>query len=261
MAYLNNLDPVLEIQRTGKYGGKTAMAFQIFGRRSSFTSTSVLNDVGEGIGAAGTALFPVLTGAETIQAVSSSLNDDGSPAGTGAQTIKVTYINTSYAITTTADITLNGTTAVTVTTADCLAILWAEVTAVGSNGVAFGTITIRTSAPLTLSQITSGGNRSMDCFFMVPDGYKAYIKQWDGENIQNSQDFRLRALVNTHDRTLSSVYHFQSTHNTPSNTSFIDELPYLQFPARCKITGTTISSSLAAGTRASVGFTIILIAT
>ena len=83
-------DTIAEIQRTGVYDGKNALAFHITGRRSAFTSTSVFNDVGEGIGTAARALFPVLVGSETIEVISSSASDDGSPAGTGARTVKVT---------------------------------------------------------------------------------------------------------------------------------------------------------------------------
>lgn len=253
-----HLDPVLEIQKTGKYLGKTAYAFQIFGRRPNLTA-NVLQDVGEAL-AAGTNLFPVLTGAETIQAISSDANDDGSPAGTGARTIKVTYINTSYEMVTTGDITLNGTTAVTVLASGMLYYLWAEVTTVGSNGTAVGNVTIRTSAPTTLSQISAGTNRSMDAGFMVPDGFKAYVPRWKWGALANSQDFRLRATVDCHDRVLSTVFHFQDGQNCPADTGDYNDLPWLEYPARCKITGSTISSSGSAGTRAGVSFHMILIA-
>jgi hypothetical protein len=259
MAYLNYKDVILEIQRTGKYAGKDAMALHILGRRASFTSTSVFNDIGEGVGVAGTADFPVLAGSETIQVLSSN-NIADVAAGTGARKIKMLYINTSYAIVETADITLNGTTAVTVVASGCLAVLWFEVTEVGTGGAPAGNLTLRTSAPLTLSYIPAGSNRSMDAFFMVPDGYTAYATCWSGGSIQNSQDIRLRATVNSYDRTLSTVYHFQDNHNVASNDSFDDELPALKYPARCKIKVSTISSSTAAATRCDCHFTIILIA-
>lgn len=252
----NTADLVQEIQYTGKYRGKNARAFNVLGRRSSFTSTSALNDIGEGIT---TALFPTLTGAELIQVISSSANDNGSPAGTGAQTVKVVYINTSYAIVETGDITLNGTTAVTVVASGMLEPLWFEVTSVGSGGVAAGNITLRTSAPVSLSQIKAGGNKSMDAKFMIPDGYTGYIAYSDGSAIQNYQDVRIRALVNTYDRTLSTVYHFQDNRFVPANTTTVMEVPFLKLPARSKVTGATISSSLAAGTRCDITLVIVLI--
>lgn len=255
-----NFDSVVaEIQMTGKLNGKLAYVYKIMGRRSSFTSTSAPNDVGEGIGAAAIALFPVLTGAETIQVISSSANDDGAPVGTGARTIKLTYINTSFQLVQTADIILNGITAVSVMVGGCLQPLWFEVTSVGSLGAAAGIITLRTSAPLTLSQISAGGNESFDSIFMVPDGYTGYTSNRNMANINNSQDYRMRALVDKFTRFLSTVFHTQAIKNTPSNTGFADELPFLKFPARCKITGTTISSSIAAGTRADYCFTVIIV--
>lgn len=248
---------VQEIQITGKFSGKDAKVFHILGRRASFTSTSVFNDIGEGVGAASTALFPVLNGTETIEVLSSNAND--TLAGTGARKIKMTYINNAYALVETADINLNGTTPVTVVANDCLQCLWFEVTETGSSETSIGNLTLRTSAPVTLSRITAGGNKSMDAIFMVPDGWKAYIYEWSGSNIQNSQDLRMRAQVNTFDRSLSTVYHFQDNHNTPSNQAFDASLPFLQFPARCKIKVSTISSSTAGATRADGDFTVVLI--
>lgn len=255
-------DYLLEIQETGQLNGKSARCFNVPGRRSAFTSTTSLNDVGEGIGIAGTALFLNLTGAEAISVVSSNANDDGSPAGTGARTIKMTYIDTNYAIVETADITLNGTSSVSVLASGCLALLWIEVTSAGSNGSPVGNLTVTSGAPTsgTLAYIPAGSNKSLNAFFMVPDGYTGYVICWSGGNIQNSQDMRLRATVNTTDRTLSTVYHFQDNKNIASNTNFDHDLPALKYPARCKIKVSTISSSTAINTRADADFSVIIIA-
>lgn len=258
MAYLRDLEVLLEISRTGKYAGKTAKAYHVFGRRSALI-VNTLQDVGDALTGL-VPLFPVLAGTETIQAISSSANDDGSPAGTGAQTIKVTYIDLNYDMVTTGDITLNGVAAVTVVSADMLYYLWAEVTAAGSLGAAAGDITIRTSTPTVMSKISSGTNRSMDCCFMIPDGYKGYISNWDFGNVGFSQDFRLRATVNCHDRSLSTVFHEQDGQHSSANDSDDADLPCLKFPARCKITGSTISSSADAAARADASFQIVLIA-
>lgn len=251
------LSLIENIQITGGWNGKPAKAFYIMGRRSAFTSTSAFNDVGEGVGNASTALFPVLTGAETIQVISSSAVD--TVAGIGARKVKVVYIDTNYDLQETADISLNGTTAVTVMVGGMLQPLWFENTEVGSGGASAGNITLRTSAPLTLSQIVAGGNKSMDAIFMVPDGYTAYVPKWGGSSIQNTQDLRLRATVNTLDRSLSSIYHFQDNRYAPSNTSYGSELPSLKYPARCMIKVSTISSSTAAATRCDADFTVIII--
>lgn len=259
MAYLNNLDAIAEIQRTGKYGGKAAQAFHITGRRSAFTSTSVFNDVGEGIGTAASALFPVLVGSETIEVISSSASDDGSPAGTGARTVKVTYIDTNWAIQQTADITLNGLTAVTVMAGGMLLPLWFEVTAVGSGLVAAGTITLRTNAPVTLSQITAGRNKSLDAIFLVPEGYSAYVPFWSAGAIANSQDVRLRATVDSYTRAQGTVYHFIDNMYVAGNADRNENLPWLKFSQYSFIKVSTISSSTAGPTRCDADFWVIII--
>ena len=261
MSLTANISSILfEIQTTGKYKGKNAKVFHINGRRVSFTSTSVFNDIGEGVGASSQALFPVLTGAEIIQVISSSASDDGSPAGIGAQTVKVTYIDTNFNLVTTGNIILNGTTAVQVVASGMLYPLFWEVTAVGSNGVSVGNLTLRTSAPLTLSRITAGGNASLDCRFIVPEGYKGYIFSWSGGNIQGSQDLRLRATVNKHDRSLlSGIFHFQANNFTGTNLSFTENLPLIAYPGRAEIKISTISASLGGNVRADAHFDILII--
>lgn len=260
MSYIqSNINSIeQEIQLTGKYKGRDAKVFHILGRRSSFTSTSAFNDVGEGIGVAGTALFPTLTGAETIEVVSSSASD--TVAGIGARKVKVVYINTSYALVETSDISLNGTTPVTVVASGMLQPLWFENTEVGSGGASAGIVTLRTSAPLSLSQITAGGNKSMDAIFMCPDSYTAYISCWSAGSIQNTQDVRLRSTTNSLDRSLSTLYHFQDNKFVPANQNLETTLPFLKYPARSKTKISTISSSTAVATRCDVGFSVILIA-
>ncbi|MGL4598495.1 MAG: hypothetical protein ACRCYO_13340 [Bacteroidia bacterium] len=259
MAYLNGLDPILEIQRTGKYGGKDALAFNINGRRESFTSTSAFNDVGDAIGISGVAIFPVLNGTETIQVISSSASDDGSPLGIGIQTVRITYINTSFQLVETPDIVMNGTTAVNVVVGGMLQVLWIEATNIGSTGTAVGNITLRTSTLVNLSVIRIGTTKSQDAIFMVPDGFNAYINIWSVENIANSQDYRIRANVNSFDRTISNVFKVQDNQNNPSNSQNNSYLNWLKYPPRSRIKVSTISSSTAAATRACVNFLVVLI--
>lgn len=260
MSYLKGIASIeAEISITGKWFNRDAKIFHILGRRTSFTSTSVFNDLGEGIGTSSSALFPTLTGSETIEVLSSSTNDTNT-AGTGVRKIRVTYINTSYAIVETADINMNGTTPVTVTASGMLQPLWFEAVDWGSGAISAGTITLRTNAPLTLSQITAGGNKSIDAIFMIPDGYTGYIIGWGMDAKANAQDFRLRATCNSYDRTLLTQYIFQNNHNVASNSNYHEPLHWLKYPARTKIKVSTISSSTSAQTRADVSFTIILIA-
>jgi hypothetical protein len=255
---LRNFNTVIEeIQQTGFYIGKIAKAFMILGRRISFSSNTLFNDIGEAIGVGALANFPILTGAETLQLISTNAAD--SSAGTGVRTVKVTYINTSNNLVQSASITLNGTTAVNCGF-NANAVLWIESQTVGSNGAAVGNITLRTSAPLSLIQITANGNKSMDSFFMVPIGYTAYLTAWNGSCIANEQDLRIRATVNTLDRSVTpNVYHFQDNKYLPANTSDEVILPWLKLPELAKVKCSTISASTAGATRIESGFTVILI--
>ena len=261
MSYLKDIASIeAEISITGKWMGRNALLYRVLGRRSTFTSTSAFNDVGEGIGASAGILFPVLTGAESIEVLSSSASDTNT-AGTGVRKIRVTYINTSYGLLESADINMNGTTPVTVMASGMLQLLWFEAVDWGSNAVAVGTITMRIDGGgTTLSQITAGGNKSMDAIFMIPDNYTGYVHHWGMDAIANAQDFRLRATCNSYDRTLLSQYVFQDNHNVASNGNYTEVLPFLKYPARCKIKVSTISSSTSAQTRADASFSIILLA-
>lgn len=253
------VDTLLEIQSTGQINGKTAKAFHIAGRRSAFTSTTAFNDIGEGIGVAASASFPQLTGSEAIEIISSSANDDGNPAGTGARTVTVTYIDSNWAIQQTT-VTMNGTTAVSVLASGMLLPLTLEVANVGSLGGAAGTITLRTTTPTTLSIIAANGNRSLDAYFLVPEGYSAYIPQWSAGCIQNSQDVRLRATVDFYTRAQGTVYHFQDQIFIGANANRNKELPWLKFSQYTLIKASTISSSTAVATRCDADFWVIIIA-
>lgn len=258
MSFLDLFQTQVErIQQDGQVGGKPAKVFNIMGRRASFTGTSVFNSVGEGLGITNQQFYPTLVGGETIEAISASANDTNT-AGTGARKIKTTYINTSYNLVTTADINLDGTTAVTICT-DMLFHLFTEVTDTGSLRSAAGNITIRINTPATLAIIVAGTNKNLDAAFMIPDGYTGYITQGNWASIQNSQDFRLAATVNSYDRTLSTVFKTETGKNVAANQGYPFDINFAKYPARTRIVALTQSSSTAASTRADVDFTIVLI--
>lgn len=251
------VNPTFAAARLGLVDGHAAEVFHVMGRRSGFNSTSVLQDVGEFLGTSINAL-PELTGAESLEVISSSVNDTA--AGTGARTIRVGYIDTSNHLTVSADITLNGTTAVALAFKANF-ILWMETTSVGSNTVADGNILLRIAAAgATQEQITAGGNRSLSCRFMVPTGYKGYILDWGNWAIGTTQDSRLRATVRTRSRTLGTDYVFQSIAYLASGGNSSEDLPYFQCPALCKIKVSTIPGAAPAGNRIDSEFTILLIA-
>ena len=191
-----------EIAHDGQYNGKAAVTYRILGRRTGFNSTSILQDVGEWLATSINA-FPVLTGAEALEVVSSNIADDGSPGGTGAQMVRVTYIDTNDDLVTSPDIVLDGTTPVAAGFT-AKAILWMEVTAVGSNTVAVGNVDLRAvSGSVIQERITAGGNKSLSARFRVPRNYTAFVPRWMASAISNPMDCRLRAKVSSSTRTPS----------------------------------------------------------
>lgn len=254
----NFVDMVESIQQTGKYLGHTGQVFIITGRRAGFTSPSVLNDVKEFGNAV--ASIPTITTGDALEVISSSTDDDGSPAGTGVQTVKVTYIDASNNIVESANIVLNGTAAVAAGfTAN--EILWMETTAVGTGGVAAGNIRLRVVAgAVEAEQISLGGNKSLSARFMVPAGYTAYLTTWDGLAVNNDQDLRLRATVTSLTRTLTSgIYHFQAGAYIPSNAAHFTILPSLRLPALCKVKVSTFSGGTPGTVRAETNFSIVIL--
>ena len=84
--------------------------------------------------------FTPLSSAGTLEVVSSSANDDGDPAGTGAQSIIIYGVDANYEEQTEV-VTLNGTTAVT-TTNSWLGVNRAAIYLSGSGGINAGDISI-----------------------------------------------------------------------------------------------------------------------
>lgn len=251
------VNPTFAAARLGLVNGHAAEVFHVMGRRAGFNSTSVLQDVGEFLATSIDAL-PELTGAESLEIVSSSANDTA--AGTGARTVRVGYIDTSNNLVVSADITLNGTTPVALAFKANF-ILWMETTTVGSNTVAAGNIILRIAAAgATQEQITAGGNRSLSARFMVPVGYHGYITGWGINAIGTTQDARLRATVRTRSRTLGTDYVFQSVYYLGAGANASEDLPYLALPGLCKVKVSTIPGSASASNRIDAEFTVLLIA-
>lgn len=88
--------------------------------------------------------FYSAAGVATLKIISSSADDDGSPAGTGAQTVSVVYID-NYDIMKVETVTMNGTTAVALTGTYRM-ILFAYIAAAGAGATAAGNITITNAA-------------------------------------------------------------------------------------------------------------------
>lgn len=263
MQIINNQSSLVqEIQMTGSYQGRKAYIFNILGRRAGFTSTSVFNDVKEFDN--GVADIPILSAA-TLDIISDSLQDIST--GSGASTVKVTYINSAFQLVESANISLNGTTLVTSVLTGVNGILWMEVTSHGSNATgatptAAGNIRLRINGgSVEVEQITAGGNKSMSGRIMIPAKYTGYLIGWEASSVgAATQDVRLRATVNTLDRTLSSVFRFQDTIYLAAGSSHGADSGFLRFPPLCKIKISTISSATQNTSRLDANMYIALIA-
>lgn len=127
-------------------------------------------DIGtETVWSVGGVLSP-LSSAGTLEVVSSSTDDDGDPAGTGAQSIIIYGIDENYEEQTEV-VTMNGTTAVT-TTNSWLGVNRAAIYLSGSGGINAGDISITaTTGGSDQAEIPAGEGSTQHAFFFVPAGH------------------------------------------------------------------------------------------
>lgn len=247
-----------EVEDTGFFDGRIAKIYNIKGRRSSFPNTTGFFGIGEGIGTSGATYWATLTGTETIQAVSTSIQDTDT-TGTGIRQIKVTYIDINWNLVTTSVIPLNGTTPVTVCT-DMRSFLFAEAVATGTNLLAVGTITIQINTPVTISQITAGNTRTYDARFTIPTGYTGYILNYFAVGKQNSQDIRVLSQGSLYDSSLQSNLRTLLSCYVPADTiSPFITVPYAKVPAMGTFIGLTQTGGTSATTRADLNIQLLIV--
>lgn len=120
--------------------------------------------------------FTPMTTARTLSVVSTSTNDDGDPAGTGATGVVIYGIDANR-MAQTVVVTLNGTTPV-VTTETWLGVNRMAVYAAGSLDVNDGTITATATTDLTTqAQIPAGQGTSQQCIFFTQADHQA-LAEW-----------------------------------------------------------------------------------
>lgn len=168
MAYLNSKDVFLEAVRTGTYFGKACVDYSIYGLNLD-VDTGGAEDVWLQGG-----LFVPPTTNRIHDIVSTDANDDGSPADTGARSVKVYGVTASGLETET--IVMNGITNVA-TTKSYYDIYKMEVVTAGSSNANEGTITAtaQTDGTVTNSILTTSYNASARCAVFIPTGYTGYL--------------------------------------------------------------------------------------
>ena len=111
-----------------------------------------------------------------MQVVSSSIADTA--LGTGVQSVKITYLDNSYAEKSTV-VTMNGTGAVNTTPTDILRVNSFRVETAGTNGKAAGNISLQSVGGGTIySYISVGYTRARNSSYTVPAGKTLYIVQF-----------------------------------------------------------------------------------
>lgn len=133
-----------------------------FGQNSDVDQATVPEDIWQGGGT-----YSWMTGATSLEIVSSSAND--AAAGTGMRTVQLTLLDINYAETVVA-ITLNGVTPVAIS-GQWFRINRAVILTAGSGGTNAGTITIRDAGAGTTRRIIPvGAGADRDSAYTVPAG-------------------------------------------------------------------------------------------
>lgn len=146
-------------------------------------------------GSSGVSFGAVLTAAATTVAVrqtvyteqvvnaqrsiaSSSVNDDSTPLGTGARTVRLTYLTVAGVGPLTEDITLNGTVYVNTVNTNICFIEKIEVLTAGTGGSNAGILTLKAAAAgagVTIATVAGGDNRTVWAHHYVPVGKTCYV--------------------------------------------------------------------------------------
>lgn len=125
--------------------------------------------------------FTPMTTARTLSVVSTSTDDDGAPAGIGAQSVLIYGVDANR-MEQTVVVTLDGTTPV-VTTETWLGVNRMAIYVSGSNQVNVGTITATATTDLTTqAQIPAGEGTSQQCIFFTQDSHQA-LAEWITVNV------------------------------------------------------------------------------
>ena len=115
------------------------------------------------------------TSGDGIEVVGGSTDDDGSPTGTGAQTVKVKGLDTSFNIKE-ASMTLDGTTIVEQGDTTWTFINEAYITATGTGLASAGTLTFSNDAAgNNIGLIEAGDYGIRNCWWKVPAGHTGYV--------------------------------------------------------------------------------------
>jgi len=147
----------------------------------------------------GSNAYPWMSTDDQLEVLSSDTDDTS--AGTGARTVELQGLDSSWNVLT-ETVTMNGTSAVT-TTGSFLRIFRARVVTAGSSGRNEGTITIRdqdtsTTRALITNGATDGNGQTLMAVYTIPAGKTGYVININVSSQKDQeQTYRLMARDNT----------------------------------------------------------------
>jgi hypothetical protein len=223
------------------------------GERESLAAVTQGEDIW--MGAASSVPIPPIVG-EQMTVVSTDVNDN--PGGSGVREIRIEYLD-SNGLEQEESITMNGTTGVNTVATDIRYVNAIHATAVGSNGVAEGDITIHQfGAPSTVYDIiATGGNMSLTITYMVPYNKTLYVSSWMG-SVSGNKRVSLRLRANARNGVIyegtgtvagDPVFLFIDSMNLVDATAVNQFDPYVCIPggAVIKISGWAAAGAFASG--------------
>lgn len=210
MATIKGIIPITEeINFIDSISGGISTVLRGFGSRLNVSTAVNGDDIWTGV--ATTLPIPPDAG-EQMSLVSTSIQDDNTPGGTGIRTIDIHYIDASGnpQIET---IALNGTTQVNTVATNIRFVQEIHPRTAGSNLLAVGTITIfSTATPANIyNQIQPGTNQSLNTARMVPAGKTLIITGYyaSAGNATKVESVELRLRATSHGgQFLSRLFHF-----------------------------------------------------
>jgi hypothetical protein len=123
----------------------------------------------------GNYVFPAA--AIQMEVVSSSASDDGAPAGTGVQKVRIYYLTNTF-VEANEEVILNGTGAVNTVAVNIYRVNYFVATAVGTAGSAVGNVDLRAvGGATTYARISIGHTRSRSAVYTVPTAKSLFIAQ------------------------------------------------------------------------------------
>jgi hypothetical protein len=262
MTYVGAKDLMLEIAR-GNVSGQSGV--NKFGRAPAGVQITA-TDIWDRADATPTQqIWVAPTTARIHDIVSTDANDDGSPAGTGARTLRVYGLTAWNAAEVSEDITMNGVSNVA-TSNSYVIIHRMRVLTKGASGPNVGTITATAQTDATVTaQINIGEGQTQMAIYGVPSTQTAYMTNYYFSMAEDSAPATGKAvectlLVNPEpdtELTKFLVKHTQGMANTSNGNVGHSYRPYFGIPGPAIIKLQGIATD--ADTDASGGFDLILV--